>query len=406
MVKERALYDVLGVDPSCSEGELKKAYRKLALKYHPDKNPDEGERFKKISQAYEILSDKEKRELYDQHGEEGLQGGGGGHNPMDIFNMFFGGGGRSRGMAPKVRPTVHNLPCTLAQLYNGCTRKLKITRNILCAGCAGLGGAKGTVKQCSECNGRGVVLKLHQLAPGFVQQSQAPCRQCSGSGEFIAAKDRCKTCDGKKKMKEEKILEVHIEKGMKDGQKVVFSGEGDQEPGLPAGDVVIVLDEQQHNTFVRKGNNLIMNIDLQLVEALCGCARNIKTLDDRTLHFNILPGEVITHGDLRVIHTEGMPTHRDPFVKGDLILQFSVEFPKKLEDKHRQLIAEMLPGKAQRASVDEDTEVVELDNIRAEENGRGYGGHAHGHPMFMEVDDDEPGFGGGGQSRGMQCQQQ
>ncbi|CAJ0571912.1 unnamed protein product, partial [Mesorhabditis spiculigera] len=402
MVKETALYDVLGVEPSCTESDLKKAYRKLALKYHPDKNPNEGERFKKISQAYEILSDKEKREVYDRHGEEGLQGGGGGggHNPMDIFNMFFGGGGgRGRREAPRVHPTVYQLSCTLEQLYNGCTRKLKISRNILCKGCEGYGGPKSAVKQCSECNGRGVVIRMHQLAPGFVQQSQQTCRTCDGAGEIIPAKDRCTKCKGEKKSKDEKIFEVHVEKGMKDGEKIVFKGEGDQEPGLPAGDVIIVLDEKEHQSYVRKGNNLIMSFELQLVEALCGCSRNIKTLDDRILHFNLLPGEVITHSELRVIHNEGMPTHRDPFVKGDLILQFSVEFPKKLEEKSRRLIAEMLPGKQAALPIDDDTEIIELDDIRGEEAPR----NGHSHYMEVDEDDDDP---RGRAGPGVQCQQQ
>ncbi|VDN31255.1 unnamed protein product, partial [Gongylonema pulchrum] len=140
MVKETKYYDVLGVPPTASESELKRAYRKLALKYHPDKNPNEGERFKAISQAYEILSDPKKRQLYDEGGEEGLSGGGGGnfHNPMDIFDMFFSGGRRER----KVRDMIHQLPVTLEQLYNGAVKKLKVTRHIVCPKCEGIGGTK------------------------------------------------------------------------------------------------------------------------------------------------------------------------------------------------------------------------------------------------------------------------
>lgn len=396
------MYDILEVAPDANDNQIKKAYRKLALKYHPDKNPDEGERFKLISQAYEILSDPQKRQIYDDGGEEALQGGGGGgggHNPMDIFNMFFGGG-RSRGNhEPTVRPTVHQLGVSLEQLYNGCTRKLKVSRSVLCSGCEGHGGPKGSVKKCDECKGRGIVVKMIQLAPGFVQQSRAPCRKCHGQGEIIPEGMRCKVCRGEKKMKETKIVEVHVDKGMKDGQKIVFNGEGDQEPGLPAGDVIIVLDEQEHNTFARRGNNLIINVELQMVEALCGCARTVKTLDDRILYFNILPGEVITHGELKVVHGEGMPTHRNPFEKGDLIIQFAVEFPKQLEDKHRKLIAEMLPGKAVPVHTGEVDEVHELLNISAG-GSRSRNGYGHSHDEYMEDDDDE------GPRGGVQCQQQ
>ncbi|KAK5965670.1 DNaJ domain (Prokaryotic heat shock protein) [Trichostrongylus colubriformis] len=363
MVKETKYYDVLGVQPNATDSELKKAYRKLALKYHPDKNPEGGEQFKLISQAYEVLSDEKKRQLYDQGGEEALQGGGGGgefHNPFDVFDMFFGGGKRQRERG--VRPTVHQMKVSLEQLYNGFSKKLKVTRTVICTDCKGLGGAAGSVVKCSDCKGRGMIIRVMQLAPGMIQQVQSPCSNCKGTGEMIPAKDRCKGCQGQKKRKVEEILEVHVEKGMKDGDKILFEGRGDEDHDVPPGDIVIILDEKDHNTFFRKGDNLIMNLEIELVEAMCGFSRVIKTLDDRTLYFNVLPGEVIKHADMKVIYGEGMPHRRNPQEKGDLILQFRVIFPERLTADARKKLSELLPGKSE-CLIGDDDEVFELNEI-------------------------------------------
>ncbi|KAJ1374707.1 DnaJ (Hsp40), sub A, member 4 [Parelaphostrongylus tenuis] len=272
MVKETKYYDVLGVQPNATDSELKKAYRKLALKYHPDKNPEGGEQFKLISQAYEVLSDEKKRQIYDQGGEEALQGGGAGgaefHNPFDVFDMFFGGGKRQQGRG--VRPTVHQMKVSLEQLYNGFSKKLKVTRTVICTDCNGLGGPPGSVMKCPDCKGRGMIVKVMQLAPGMIQQVQSPCSACKGNGEMIPPKDRCKGCQGQKKRKVEEILEVHVEKGMKDGDKIMFEGRGDEDHNVPPGDIVIILDEKEHSNFFRKDDNLVMNIDIELVESLCG----------------------------------------------------------------------------------------------------------------------------------------
>lgn len=202
MVKDTKYYDILEVKPTATETELKKAYRKLALKYHPDKNPNEGERFKLISQAYEVLSDSQKREVYDRYGEEGIKEGGGGgggmHNPMDIFNMFFGGGG-TRERETKAKDTIHTLSVSLEQIYKGATRKMKLTREVICKKCKGSGGeGSSDVSKCSRCDGRGIEIKRVQIAPGFVQTAQTRCSTCRGEGEVI--KNPCKQCDGQKKV--------------------------------------------------------------------------------------------------------------------------------------------------------------------------------------------------------------
>lgn len=349
MVKERFFYDVLGVEPTASENELKKAYRKLALKYHPDKNPNEGERFKLISQAYEVLSDPVKRDLYDKGGKQALSGAGGGgsfHNPMDIFDMFFGGTFRSGTTRERrVHDMIHQLPVTLEQLYNGATKKLKVTRNIVCKACEGAGGKKDSIIKCAACDGLGVRVQVVQLGHGVIQQTKCHCRTCNGRGEVIPEKDRCKECNGAMRVKDETILEVNILKGMKDGQKIIFKEKGDQEVGVGAGNIVIILDEQPHETFVRKGNNLVTQIDLDLVDALCGCTKYIKTLDGRFLRFSFLPGEVVKHKDLKVILSEGMPTSYSSSEKGDLLVQFSVRFPDHISKNHIDLISTLIPGR-------------------------------------------------------------
>lgn len=369
MVHETKYYDILGVKPASTADELKKAYRKLALKYHPDKNPDEGEKFKAISQAYEVLADEKKRKIYDQGGEEAIkEGGTGGGNfssPMDIFDMFFGMGGRSRNSGPKKgKDLVHQLSVSLEELYNGTTRKLALQKNVICSKCEGYGGKKGSVHKCTPCRGLGMIMKIQQLAPGMVTQMQTICHECQGAGESISSKDRCKTCHGKKVNRERKVLEVHVDKGMKDGQQIRFSGEGDQDPELESGDVVIVLDEKEHEIFQRKGMDLFKKLNINLTESLCTFKRTLKTLDDRILVISTIPGEIIKHKEVRCIDNEGMPQYRSPFEKGKLVIEFEVSFPDDnwLTTDSLLSIEKFLPERTA-SIIPDDTEECQLSKL-------------------------------------------
>merc|ERR1712004_464092 len=255
--------------------------------------------------------------------EGGSGGGGGGMNPMDIFDMFFGGGGggdpfgRGRQRGPRrTKNLMHQLSVSLEEMYNGTVRKLALQKNVICDGCEGIGGKPGAVQKCPNCRGTGMQVRIQQLGPGMMQQIQSMCGECQGQGERIDPKLRCKKCSGKKVNRERKILEVSVDKGMEDGQKITFGGEGDQEPGLEPGDIIIVLDEKEHATFKRNGTDLIMKFNINITEALCGFKKAVTTLDDRTLVIQTIPGECIKTGDLKCVFGEGMPTYRNPFEKG------------------------------------------------------------------------------------------
>ncbi|KAH8272742.1 hypothetical protein KR026_007456 [Drosophila bipectinata] len=359
MVKETGFYDILEVKPDATPEELKKAYRKLALKYHPDKNPrDGGERFKAISQAYDVLSDEEKRKVYDEGGEEAIKHGGLDDgdlsNSMDLFEKFFsgtfgggtgaaGGGGGSCRREKQCKNLIHQLAVQLDEMYNGANRKLRLQRQVICRKCEGRGGKKGSISKCRQCLGKGVENRELKIAPGMVQNIEQVCRKCAGTGEIISAKGRCKNCQGRKTVRERKVVEIKIEKGMRDGHKIVFKGEGDQAPDSRPGDIVILLDEKEHSDFARSGHDLVMMRSLQLVEALCGFHQIIKTLDKRDLLVSTKPGQVIGHEMLKSIAGEGMPIYNNPVERGLLIIQFIVDLPDSISPSVVPILQSCLP---------------------------------------------------------------
>merc|ERR1719460_1491296 len=351
--------------------------------------------------AYEVLSNPEKRKLYDQAGEQGIKeggsGGGGGMNPMDIFDMFFGGGGgdpfgrgsfgRQRGPR-RTKNLVPQLSVSLEDMYNGTVRKLALQKNVICDGCEGIGGKPGAVQKCPNCRGTGMQVRIQQLGPGMMQQIQSMCGECHGEGERVDPKLRCKKCNGRKVTRERKILEVSVDKGMEDGQKITFSGEGDQEPGLEPGDIIIVLDEKEHSVFKRNGIDLIMKMQISLSEALTGLKKTIHTLDNRTLVIQTVSGEVIKNGDIKCVYGEGMPTYRNPFEKGKLIIQFAVQFPERLEPSVAESLAKILPPKEE-AMIPDDHDEVDMNDFDPEED------RARRQRAMYEDDDDDHGHGHG-----------
>ncbi|KAF8892691.1 hypothetical protein BD779DRAFT_1610217 [Infundibulicybe gibba] len=377
------------------DADLKKAYRKKALRLHPDKGGDP-ELFKEVTHAYEVLSDPEKRSIYDARGEAGLseQGGMGGMDPQDLFSQlfggggfgggggFFGGGGPSRGPR-RTKDLVHRVVVTLEDLYKGKTTKLALTRNVICVKCKGKGGKEGATRSCGNCGGRGIKVTLRQMGP-MLQQIQSPCDDCSGSGEVINPKDRCTNCKGKKTLPEKKFLEVHIDKGMKGGQTIQFRGESDQSPGAETGDVVIAIEEKQHERFKRDETDLITDVEVDLLTALAGGQFAIKHLDDRALLVKLEPGEIIKHGDTKVIHGQGMPSqrHHEP---GDLYVRLSVKFPESIEPAVLPLLERALPPRKAVPKFEKNIVVEEVHLDDADTRSR-----AHMHDDGMDEDPEEP----------------
>lgn len=394
-------YDTLGVSNTASQDELKKAYRKAAIKNHPDKGGDP-EKFKELAQAYEVLSDPEKREIYDQYGEdalkEGMGGGGPSHNPFDIFQQFFnpaafGGGSSSRGRWQKQgEAVIHTMKVSLEDLYNGTTKKLSLSRNTLCPKCKGKGSKCGAYSRCYGCQGSGIKVTARQIGFGMIQQMQHVCPECRGSGEVITERDKCPHCKASKTVQEKKVLEVHVEKGMQHGQKIVFEGQADEAPDTVTGDIAFVLQQKEHPRFKRKFDDLYVEHKLSLTEALCGFQFALTHLDGRQLLIKSNPGEVIKPDQYKAINDEGMPHHQRPFMKGRLYIHFNIEFPDSIPVDQSRVLEKILPTKPGKQVSDmelDECEETTLHDVSIEEEMRRKQQQRH-QEAYDEVDEDEP----------------
>lgn len=227
-------------------------------------------------------------------------GSGGGFGGM--FGGGFGGGGMRESGPKKARPILHKHKVTLEDIYKGKTSKLALQKSVLCPGCNGRGGKEGAVKTCQGCEGRGVKLMMRQMGP-MIQRFQAVCPDCNGEGESIREKDRCRTCKGKKTTVERKVLHVHVDRGVQNGKKIDFPGEGDQIPGVEPGDVQFEIETKPHARFQRKDDDLFYRAEIDLLTALAGGVVHVEHLDERWLNVEILPGEVISPGMFNIFHT-------------------------------------------------------------------------------------------------------
>ncbi|KPM34722.1 DnaJ xdj1 [Neonectria ditissima] len=409
--EEVDLYELLSIDKESTPDQIKKAYRKAALKYHPDKVPEEQReeseaKFKEITQAYEILSDEDKRGLYDMHGMAAFdksRGGGADVDLNDIISQMFGfdmGGPGGPGGPPGPRKPRRGpdedqeYKVTLEELYRGKTVKFSANKQVLCGQCKGSGGKeKAKSTQCERCKGNGIVEAYRQIGPGMMRRETVLCDHCQGAGTVFKEKDRCKKCKGKRTSQEKKVLEIYIPRGSMRGERILLEGEADQYPDQIPGDIVFTLVEEPHDVFTRIGHDLSAELTVTLGEALCGFSRTVlKHLDGRGLHIERPQGKILRPGDILKVPGEGMPLKRGE-AKGDLYLLVKVEFPEDgwLKDASSiEALQKMLPAAPKSLEADEVDEVHYEDDADIEKMGASAGQGFSG-----DWEDDEEDMGDG-----------
>lgn len=366
LAAQQDLYKILQLDKSCNERDLKRAYRTLSKKYHPDKSSGDEQKFLEVAEAYETLSDATTRKIYDQYGHEGLAnhkrtGGAQQHNPFDLFSQFFGGGGRQQPGVRRGHDMEVKLSLPLRDFYSGREVPFSLEKQQVCDTCSGSGSADGHVETCTRCNGRGVVIQKHMLAPGMFQQVQSHCDLCGGKGKTI--KRPCKTCNGSKVVQKTIDLLADIEPGMPRGHRIVFENEADEHPDYIAGNLNVVIEElkSQINTdntdearssrddgafFRRKGPDLYWREVLSLREAWMGSwTRNLTHLDGHIVPLARKRGDVVQPGQVEAVSGEGMPIWHDGHVHehhdddddksheshGKLYVEYVVVLPDQME---------------------------------------------------------------------------
>lgn len=368
MAEKRDYYEVLGVSKTATDAEIKSAYRKLAIKYHPDKHVDDNEadkkaaeeKFKEAAEAYEVLSDKDKRARYDQFGHAGMGGasgfGGSGNFDMgDIFSQFgdlfeswgMGGqfGGFSRGgngrrvrkggdLRVKVR-------LTLEEIAKGVDKKIKVRKAVICSHCNGTGSADGKEGEtCSQCHGTGRVMTAQRSIFGMMQMA-TECPTCKGEGKII--RNKCSHCGGEGTVRDEEVIDIHIPAGVSGGMILTVQGKGNAAPrGGVSGDLQVVIEEEQHKDLIREGSDLIYNLLLDMPTAVLGGQVQIPTLDGPvkiSISEGTQPGKVLR------MRGKGLPMidqYSRQFGTGDLMINVGVYIPERLNSKEKKLIEQLL----------------------------------------------------------------
>ena len=225
---------------------------------------------------------------------------------------------------------------TLEDIFKGKTTKIAVNRDRICTTCDGKGGKDGANSTCGGCKGRGMRTQMTMIGPGMYSQSTGPCTDCGGTGEMIDEANKCKNCNGKKVIKEKKVLEATIDKGAPHGEKYIFHGESDEIPDKEAGDVVIVVNEQPHKLFKRKGADLLIEKEITLLESLTGCDFAIEYLDGTSFRIQSKPGQVIKPDSLMTIEDKGLPFHKNSYKFGNLFVLFQIKFPENLNESKKK----------------------------------------------------------------------
>ena len=354
---KRDYYEVLGVDKNATEDQIKKAYRKIAIKYHPDRNPGDKnaeEKFKEAAEAYDVLHDPQKRQQYDQFGFDGPGMGGfgggfsGGFSMDDIFSMFgdvfggrggFGGfgGGRSRQPAQFRGADLRlKVKLTLQEIATGTTKKFKVRKDVSCPHCHGSGAEAGSSSEtCPNCHGSGVEIRTQQSIFGMMQ-TQSTCHVCGGEGTII--KNKCPHCHGEGVVKGEEVVEINIPAGVAEGMVVNVPGKGNagRHNGVN-GDIQVFIEEEPNDTFIRDGNNLLYNLLLDFPTAALGGTVDIPTIEGNSVKIKIEPGT--QPGKTLRLRDKGLdPVRGYGNEKGDLIVNISVYVPKTLSKEEKKAV--------------------------------------------------------------------
>ncbi|HIU52330.1 MAG TPA: molecular chaperone DnaJ [Candidatus Merdicola faecigallinarum] len=363
--QKRDYYEVLGVNKNATDEELKKAYRRLAKKYHPDANPNNKEeaekKFKEVNEAYENLSDPQKRKMYDQFGFNGPQGfggagqGGGYYSYSssgfdgfdmgdlgDIFSSFFGGGFGGRSSRPNNGPRKgndirHDIEITFEDAFLGVKKEIVVTRSEECDTCHGSGARPGTsAETCSVCHGSGQVRQVQNTILGQMQTTRT-CTNCHGTGKVI--KEPCTNCRGKGKVRKQARVSINIPAGINDNQTVVLRGEGDVgEKGGPKGDIYITVHLKRHSIYTRKGDNVLCDIPITITQATLGAELQIPMVNGEKVSYKIPDGTQT--GTKFTIKNKGFKSINSNW-QGDFVFTVVVQTPKKLTSEQRELLTKL-----------------------------------------------------------------